>query len=236
MEVFPAIALVTDDSVLASAIPAQLRHRYATEVTCLTSWPQFRDLLATNPPSLAILDLHYCQDILPELKAVHAAHPRMLMLGIAQADGYAESGIFSPPLAQLLPRPLSIPLLMHHLSLLHKRQSLATQQQELSFTGGIALHPMDKAILTASGERIDLTDKEAALLTHLYRHRAEWLPREALLEAVWGYDGSIDTHTLETHLYRLRSKLRPLWNETEPVLTQHSSYRLNPELTASSGE
>lgn len=231
MEAFPVIAIVTDDSVLASAIPAQIRHRYAMEVTVLPGWPQFRQLLATRPPGIAVIDLHHCPEALPQLSALQAEHPRMALIGIAQAGGQGESGAFASDLASLLPRPVSIPLLIHQLDQLRHRHSLSTVQQRLAFSGGVTFHPIEKTLRTPEAGIVELTDKEASLLAYLHRHPDEWHTRERLLEEIWGYDGTIDTHTLETHLYRLRTKLRPLWGQVEPVLSQQGGYRLNPELT-----
>ncbi len=60
--------------------------------------------------------------------------------------------------------------------------------------------------LTFKDAEIRLTDKEAALLNCLHRHDAP-VDRETLLREIWGYGDGISTHTLETHIYRLRQKL-----------------------------
>lgn len=60
--------------------------------------------------------------------------------------------------------------------------------------------------LTFKDAEIRLTDKEAALLNCLHRHDAP-VDRETLLREIWGYGDGVSTHTLETHIYRLRQKL-----------------------------
>lgn len=77
----------------------------------------------------------------------------------------------------------------------------------------------------AAGTRVRLTDKEAAILDHLSRAGGV-VPRETLLAEVWGYSASVSTHTLETHIYRLRRKI-----ETDPararlLVTGPGGYRL----------
>jgi len=52
-----------------------------------------------------------------------------------------------------------------------------------------------------------LTEKEIHLLKYLYTHRNTEIKRSLLLEDVWGYGDAMDTHTLETHIYRLRQKI-----------------------------
>lgn len=67
--------------------------------------------------------------------------------------------------------------------------------------------PAEKTLQTPSGDDIPLTERETALLLHLARHAPGAVARDALLRAVWGYQDGIDTHTLETHIYRLRQKI-----------------------------
>ena len=81
----------------------------------------------------------------------------------------------------------------------------------------------------ATGRRVRLTEKEAAILKFLYRAGAKPVPRQVLLNDVWGYNAAVTTHTLETHIYRLRQKI-----ETEPanarmLLTEGGGYRLDLE-------
>jgi len=73
---------------------------------------------------------------------------------------------------------------------------------------------------------IRLTEKEAALIEYLGQSTAP-VSREELLAAIWGYDGRIDTHTLETHIYQLRQKLDPEGSGVDVLLNEQGSYRLN---------
>lgn len=78
-------------------------------------------------------------------------------------------------------------------------------------------------------EKTRLTEKENRLLAYFYQ-ATEPLSRESLLGAVWGYDGAMDTHTLETHLTSLRRKLERACNQTRGslFLVERGRYRLNP--------
>ena len=81
---------------------------------------------------------------------------------------------------------------------------------------------------STTDRRILLTEKEAAVLKYLYRSNDRPVGRERLLHDVWGYDNGITTHTVETHIYRLRKKLEPDARRPALLVTESNGYRLNP--------
>ena len=76
--------------------------------------------------------------------------------------------------------------------------------------------------------RIRLTEKEAAILKFLYRAGTKPVPRQILLNEVWGYNAAVTTHTLETHIYRLRQKIEPDPSNARLLVTEGGGYRLDP--------
>ncbi len=80
------------------------------------------------------------------------------------------------------------------------------------------------AVHRQTGIQYPLTEKESAILSILYNAK-EMLPRETILENVWGYQSDVDTHTLETHIYKLRKKLFPQ-NPEEFLITYPRGYGL----------
>ena len=76
-------------------------------------------------------------------------------------------------------------------------------------------------------KRIRLTDKEAAILKFLYRAAGRPVARQVLLNEVWGYNSAVTTHTLETHIYRLRQKIEPDPSSSRFLLTESGGYRLD---------
>ncbi len=94
--------------------------------------------------------------------------------------------------------------------------------------GPYSFRPGAKTLVTESGTRIRLTEKETAILRYLYRAGQVPVPREILLQEVWGYNSGVTTHTLETHIYRLRQKIEP--DPAKPGLleTHAGGYRLMP--------
>ncbi|MCA6316047.1 MAG: response regulator transcription factor, partial [Phenylobacterium sp.] len=73
--------------------------------------------------------------------------------------------------------------------------------------GPFEFRPAAKVLVDASGRKIRLTEKETNILKYLYRAGDKPVPREELLAEVWGYNAGVTTHTLETHVYRLRQKI-----------------------------
>jgi DNA-binding response OmpR family regulator len=81
----------------------------------------------------------------------------------------------------------------------------------------------------AKNKRIRLTEKEAAILKFLYRAGTHAVARQVLLNEVWGYNAAVTTHTLETHIYRLRQKIEPDPANARLLVTEGGGYRLDPE-------
>ncbi|HTW29213.1 MAG TPA: response regulator transcription factor [Acetobacteraceae bacterium] len=77
--------------------------------------------------------------------------------------------------------------------------------------------------------RIRLTEKEAAILKFLYRAGTKPVARQVLLNEVWGYNAAVTTHTLETHIYRLRQKIEPDPSNARLLVTEGGGYRLDPQ-------
>jgi DNA-binding response OmpR family regulator len=82
--------------------------------------------------------------------------------------------------------------------------------------------------------RIDLTEKEVAILKFLYRAGTRAVARQVLLNEVWGYNAAVTTHTLETHVYRLRQKIEPDPGNARLLVTADGGYRLDPDGVAPS--
>jgi DNA-binding response OmpR family regulator len=94
--------------------------------------------------------------------------------------------------------------------------------------GPYTFRPAARQLQDAQGRRIRLTDKETAILKYLYRAEGQAVSRQVLLNEVWGYNAAVTTHTLETHVYRLRQKIEPDPSVSRILLTEGGGYRLNP--------
>lgn len=91
--------------------------------------------------------------------------------------------------------------------------------------GPYTFRPSAKMLIDAGGKRVRLTEKETNILKFLYR-AGQTVPRETLLHEVWGYNPAVTTHTLETHIYRLRQKIEKNPGQAQILLTESGGYRL----------
>ena len=84
-----------------------------------------------------------------------------------------------------------------------------------------------RKVMVNDGTEIRLTDKETAMISYLHFSDLDVVCRDELLHAIWGYNSDVNTHTLETHVYRLRQKIEKNPSKAEILVTEESGYRLN---------
>jgi DNA-binding response OmpR family regulator len=92
--------------------------------------------------------------------------------------------------------------------------------------GPYTFKPALKMLLTEDEKKIRLTEKETNILKYLYRAESGVVARDTLLHEVWGYNAGVTTHTLETHIYRLRQKIEPDPSNARILVTESGGYRL----------
>ncbi len=103
------------------------------------------------------------------------------------------------------------------------------QSEDATFAiGHYTFKPSAKLLLEEGGRKVRLTEKETAILKYLYRAGERPVTREVLLHEVWGYNSGVTTHTLETHIYRLRQKIERNPSDAELLVTEGGGYKLVP--------
>jgi DNA-binding response OmpR family regulator len=98
--------------------------------------------------------------------------------------------------------------------------------------GRYTFRPAAKLLTDRAGRRLRLTNKESEILKFLYQASARSVARAMLLDGVWGYNAGVTTHTLETHIYRLRQKMEVDPANCQILVTDHGGYRLNVAIAA----
>lgn len=93
--------------------------------------------------------------------------------------------------------------------------------------GPYSFRPGTKMLVDEEDKKIRLTEKETNILKFLYRAGGRTVERDTLLREVWGYNAGVTTHTLETHIYRLRQKIEPDPGNARILVTETGGYRLS---------
>jgi DNA-binding response OmpR family regulator len=103
------------------------------------------------------------------------------------------------------------------------------QSEDAVFTvGPYTFKPAAKMLIDQGGGKVRLTEKETSILKFLYRAGEKVVTRDVLLHEVWGYNAGVTTHTLETHIYRLRQKIERDPSNAEILVTETGGYKLVP--------
>lgn len=151
-------------------------------------------------------------------------HSPVIMLTALDSDADAILGLDSGA-NDYVTKPFRIGVLLARIRT-HIRQH--EMSEDASFAvGPYTFRPALKLLERADGRKdINLSDKENAILKHLYRAGDTSVSCETLYSEIWGYSTSLMTHTLQTHIYRLRQKI-----ETDPsrpaiLLSENGGYRL----------
>jgi DNA-binding response OmpR family regulator len=109
----------------------------------------------------------------------------------------------------------------------HLRQH--EQSEDAIFkVGPYTFKPSAKTLIRDDNKKIRLTEKETAIIKFLYRAGEQVVGRDVLLHDVWGYNAGVSTHTLETHIYRLRQKIERDPGHAEILVTEGGGYKLVP--------
>ena len=113
------------------------------------------------------------------------------------------------------------------LARIHAQLRQHEQSEDAMFTlGPYTFKPAIKMLLAEGNRKIRLTEKETNILKFLYQTSEGVVPRDTLLHEVWGYNAGVTTHTLETHIYRLRQKIEPDPRNASLLVTESGGYRL----------
>jgi DNA-binding response OmpR family regulator len=125
-----------------------------------------------------------------------------------------------------LTKPFRFPVLLARVNAALRQHD---QSEDVVFTiGPYSFQPSAKLLEANDGAKVRLTDKETSILKYLYRQGPKTITRDVLLKEVWGYNNRVTTHTLETHIYRLRQKIERDPSNARLLVTEDGGYRLVP--------
>ncbi len=208
------VLLVDDDALLRASLAEQLAREGSYEVTAAANAAEARRLAGDGCYAVAVID----QDLPDSVGDVLARELR--------ADGFDAPVLFlsepgaPPPAGDYLEKPFRFSALLARLN--HHLSRHAASNDEPVTIGPYQFRPGAKLLMLGT-RRVHLTEKETDILKFLHAAGAT-VTRETLLHEVWGYNPAVTTHTLETHIYRLRKKIEE--GGARILLTEGGGYRL----------
>jgi DNA-binding response OmpR family regulator len=220
------IVLIDDDDMLRDTLKEQfsLHDEYL-----VADWPNATSgikALKQDPADLVILDVN-----LPDMDGREACKIMrrngykgpVIMLTAQGSDSDVILGLDSGA-NDYVTKPFRFAVLLARIRS-HLRQH--EQSEDAMFkVGPYAFKPSAKLLTRDDNKKIRLTEKETAIIKFLYRAGEQSVSRETLLADVWGYNAGVSTHTLETHIYRLRQKIERDPAHAEILVTEGGGYRL----------
>lgn len=216
------ILLIMGDDALRRTLAEQLAQQDGLWAMAAASDAAALALLAGSGADAALLDAGLAENdgdgpLIPRLRAGGLAGPVILLL--------SPDGIALPGADDHMSRPFRLGVLLARLRALLRLADAGAAAGQTRHIGPYRFQPAAKRLATADGRHVRLTEKETQILDHLCRCGGA-APRQSLLDAVWGYGAGIDTHTLETHIYRLRRKMEAEPARARLLVTEAGGYRL----------
>lgn len=228
MAQFRKILIADDDDELRSTLAEQLNLHEEFNPLQASTGNEALALARDQAPDLVIMDVG-----LPDMDGREAVqrmrnegfkNPVIILTGHA-SDEDAVIGLDSGANDYVL-KPFRFAVLLARIRA-HLRQHEASDDAVFQI-GSYVFKPSSKHLVNEKGGKLRLTEKETAILKFLYRANANVVTRDVLLREVWGYNASVTTHTLETHIYRLRQKIERDPANAQLLVTEAGGYKLIP--------
>jgi DNA-binding response OmpR family regulator len=222
------ILIIDDDDDLREALAEQLQlHEEFAAVQARTAGEGVQTARDIRP-DLILLDVD-----LPDMDGREACRlmrkngvtAPVIMLTAASSDADTILGLDSGA-NDYVTKPFRFAVLLARIRA--QLRSHEASEDALFRIGPYEFRPSAKLLVDEKGKKVRLTEKETNILKYLYRAGEKPVTREELLTEVWGYNAGVTTHTLETHVYRLRQKIEPDPATARLLITEAGGYRLQP--------
>jgi len=220
------ILIVEDDGDFRESLKDQLNLYEGFEVTTAETASKGMELAKSDHYELLVFDIS-----LPDMDGREAVRllrksgfktPIIMLTGkVSDADQILglDAGA-----NDYVTKPFKFPLLLARIRAQLRQHE---QSEDAVFAiGHYTFKPASKLLLDERGHKIRLTEKETSILKYLYWAGDRVVSRQTLLREVWGYNPRVTTHTLETHIYRLRQKIEKDPTNAEFLVTESGGYKL----------
>jgi DNA-binding response OmpR family regulator len=225
-----SLLLVDDDTALREALRDQLHLHEEFQIAEAASGAEALAAVKASNHDLVILDVGLPdmdgRDVCRLMRRAGVAAPIIMLTG---ADTEADTilGLDSGA-NDYVTKPFKLGVLLARIRA-QLRQHERSEDAVFNI-GPYTFRPSAKMLIDPerNDRKIRLTEKETAILKYLLRAGERTIGRDVLLNEVWGYNSGVTTHTLETHVYRLRQKIERDPSNAELLVTEPGGYRLVP--------
>lgn len=229
------ILVIDDDQILTDLLCEQLTTTEGFQCVCTHTGEEGLEHAKNGYFDLVLLDLELPdmggREVCRRLRANGLVAP-IVMLTVSDSEVDTIRGL-NAGATDYVTKPFKLGVLMARIRA-HIRQFEQSDDAMLGIgryrfqPGAKLLIAEDEETSSTRKEKIRLTDKEAQILKFLYLHGDRVVGRDELLDEVWGYNAGVTTHTLETHVYRLRQKMEADPSHAKMLVTEPGGYRLVP--------
>ncbi|MGE0211674.1 MAG: response regulator transcription factor [Parvibaculaceae bacterium] len=228
MSTVKRILIVDDDAALCDSLIEQFALHEEFRVTAVQSGAAGLKLAKAEILDLIILDVNMPdmdgREVCKILRRNGYKGPVIMLTGQA-SDSDTILGLDAGA-NDYVTKPFKFGVLLARIRA-HLRQH--EQSEDAVFKIGLyTFKPAAKILLREDNRKVRLTEKETSILKFLYRAGEQVVARDVLLHEVWGYNAGVTTHTLETHVYRLRQKIERDPSNAELLVTESGGYKLVP--------
>src|SRR5476649_501325 len=222
------ILIVDDDTDLRDTLVEQLSLHDEFEASAVDTGAKGANAAKTNAPDLVLMDVGLPdtdgREVVRSLRKGGFKAPIIMLTG-HDTDSDTILGLESGA-NDYITKPFRFAVLLARIRA-QLRQHEASEDAVFTI-GPYSFRPSSKLLMSPKGSKIRLTEKETAILRYLYRAGQKSVSRETLLQEVWGYNSGVTTHTLETHVYRLRQKVEKDAASPAILVTDGGGYKLVP--------
>ena len=221
------LLIVDDDADLRGAVAEQLQAEDFATLEAATAGEGVR-LAQTERPDLILLDVDLPdfdgREACRRMRASGVATPVIMLTAAAEDDDTVQG--LDAGANDYVTKPYKFAVLLARIRV--QLRDYEHSEGAVFRLGAYEFRPAAKMLIDPQGKKIRLTEKETNILKYLYRAGEKPVSREELLAEVWGYNAGVTTHTLETHVYRLRQKIESDPANAKLLLTEAGGYRLAP--------
>lgn len=222
------ILIVDDDNDLRETLVEQLALHEEFEAEAVDTGAKGATAAKANAPDLMIIDVGLPdtdgREVVRSLRKSGFKAPIIMLTG-HDTDSDTILGLESGA-NDYVTKPFRFAVLLARIRAQLRQHE---QSEDATFSvGPYTFKPSQKLLIDQRGSKVRLTEKEASIIKYLYRAEQKVVTRDVLLEEVWGYNSGVTTHTLETHVYRLRQKIEHDPSNAAILVTESGGYKLVP--------